>query len=120
MNQDDRMICTLVRWLARKAVKPEWKAMGRRPEHTEVSEIAAATNVYFMEHGEELLNEARAHPVAIQYRHKERMRLARKAVIAEIRERGGRVNSIAPDELNKLIKAYVKDHYWEFAIKEMA
>jgi hypothetical protein len=47
------------------------------------------------------------------------MRLARKAVIAEIRERGGKVNSIAPEELNKLIKAYVKDHCWEFAIKEI-
>jgi hypothetical protein len=85
MNQDDRMICTLVRWLARKAVRAEWKAMGRRPEYAEVSELAAATNVYFIEHREELLNEARAHPVAIHYRHQERMRLARKAVIAEIR-----------------------------------
>jgi hypothetical protein len=59
--------------------------MGRRPEYAEVSELAAATNVYFIEHREELLNEARAHPVAIHYRHQERMRLARKAVIAEIR-----------------------------------
>src|SRR6266568_5687655 len=96
MNQDDRMICTLVRWLARKAVKAEWKAMGRRPEYAEVSEIAAATNVYFIEHREELFREARNHPVAQHYRHQERMRLARKAVIAEIRERGGKVNSIAP------------------------
>ena len=96
MNKEDRAICTLVRWLARKAVKAEWKAMGRRPEYAKVSELAAATNVYFIEHREEWLNEARAHPVAIHYRHQERMRLARKAVIAEIRERGGKVNSIAP------------------------
>ena len=118
MNQDDRMICTLVRWLARKVVRAEWKAMGRRPEYAEVSELAAATNVYFIEHREELLNEARAHPVAIHYRHQERMRLARKAVIAEIRDKGRRVNSIAPEELNRLIESYLKDHRWEFAIKE--
>jgi hypothetical protein len=118
MNQDDRMICTLVRWLARKAVKAEWKAMGRRPEYAEASEIAAATNVYFMEHREELLNEARAHPVAIHYRHQEQMRLARKAVIAEIREKGRKVNSIAPEELRKLVKAYLEDHPWENVVME--
>jgi hypothetical protein len=118
MNRDDRMICTLVRWLASKAIKAEWKAMGRRPEYAEVSEIAEATNVYFIEHRKELLNEARAHPVAIHYRHQERMRLARKAVIAEIRDRGGRVNSIAPEELWKLIEAYLKEHPWEGVIKE--
>jgi hypothetical protein len=87
--------------------------MGRRPEYAEASEIAAATNVYFMEHREELLNEARAHPVAIHYRHQEQMRLARKAVIAEIREKGRKVNSIAPEELRKLVKAYLEEHPWE-------
>ena len=56
--------------------------------------------------------------VAIHYRHQERMRLARKAVIAEIRDKGRRVNSIAPEELNRLIESYLKDHRWEFAIKE--
>jgi len=118
MNKEDRAICTLVRWLARKAVKAEWKAMGRRPEYAEVSEIAEATNVYFMEHREELLNEARAHPVAQQYRHQERMRLARKAVIAEIREKGRKVNSIEPEELKRLIQNYLKEHPWEGVIKE--
>ncbi|SRR6266487_4877136 len=118
MNKEDRAICTLVRWLARKAVKAEWKAMGRRPEYAKVSELAAATNVYFIEHREEWLNEARAHPVAIHYRHQERMRLARKAVIAEIRERGGKVNSIAPEELKRLIQSYLKEHPWEGVIKE--
>jgi hypothetical protein len=53
------------RWLASKAVKAEWKAMGRKPQYAEVSEIAAATNVYFIEHREQLLREARAHPVAV-------------------------------------------------------
>jgi hypothetical protein len=46
------------------------------------------------------------------------LRLAHKAAIAEIRDRGGRVNSIAPEELRKLIEAYVKEHGWEFAIEE--
>jgi hypothetical protein len=118
MNEDDKMICALVRWLARKAVKAEWKAMGRRPQYAEASEIADATNVYFIEHRKELLNEARAHPVTIQFRQQERMRLARKAVIAEIRDKGRRVNSIAPEELNRLIESYLKDHRWELAIKE--
>jgi hypothetical protein len=118
MNKDDRMICTLVRGLARKAVKAEWKAMGRQPQYAEASELAAATNVYFIEHKEELVREARNHPVAIQYRHQERMRLARKAVIAEIREKGRRVNSIAPEELNKLIQRYLQDHPWESALEE--
>jgi hypothetical protein len=118
MNKDDRMICTLVRWLARKAVKAEWKASGRRPERAQPGEIADATNVYFIKHREGLLSEARAHPVVQHYRHQERMRLARKAVIAEIRDRGGRVNSIAPEELRKLVEAYLKEHPWENVIKE--
>jgi hypothetical protein len=46
------------------------------------------------------------------------MRLARKAVIAEIRERGGRVSSIAPEELKKLIGTYLKDHPEESVIAE--
>jgi hypothetical protein len=105
-------VMTLARWIASKAVKAEWKSSGRKPEHMEPSEFAA----YFMEHREELIREARNHPVAQQYRHREQMRLARKAVIAEIREKGRRVNSIAPDELNKLIKAYRR---WESVIREI-
>ena len=106
-------VVTLARWLANKAVKAEMKAMGRRPEHAEISELAAATTAYFVLHRNELIEEARAHPVAIHYRQRERMRLARKAVIAEIRDRGGKVNSIAPEELQKLILAYLKEHPWE-------
>jgi hypothetical protein len=114
MNKDDRAICALVRWLARKAVKAEWKAMGRNPQCAD----AAEANVYFMEHREELVREARAHPVAQQHRHQERMRLARKAVIAEIREKGRKVNSIEPEELKRLIQNYLKEHPWEGVIKE--
>jgi hypothetical protein len=46
------------------------------------------------------------------------MRLARKAVIAEIRERGRKVNSIEPAEIKKLVEAYLKHHRWESAIME--
>jgi hypothetical protein len=52
-------VLTLARWLAKKAVKAEMRAMGRRPERTEASEIAEATNVYFIEHRNELMKEAR-------------------------------------------------------------
>ncbi len=113
------VVMTLARWLARKAVKAEWKTSGRNPQYAEASEIAAASNVYFMEHRNELLEEAWEHPVAKEYRHKERMRLARKAVIAEIRERGGRVNSIAPEEVRKLIGAYLEEHPEESVIVEI-
>jgi hypothetical protein len=111
-----REVMILARWLAGKAVKAEWKAMGR---NAEASEIAAAANVYFVLHRKELLSEARAHPVAIHYRQQERMRLARKAVIAEIRDRGGRVNSIEPSELKRLIGAYLKEHPEEGVIREI-
>jgi hypothetical protein len=39
-----------------------------------------------------------------------RMRLARKAVIAEIRDKGRKVSSIAPSELQRMIEAYLQDH----------
>jgi vacuolar-type H+-ATPase subunit C/Vma6 len=83
----------------------------------EFSEIARATNVYFMEHRRELIEEAWEHPVAQEYRHQERMRLARKAVISEIRDKGRKVSSIEPAEIRKLIDAYVKDHPEENVIK---
>src|SRR6266849_7085292 len=101
-------LIALARWLARKAVVAEWKAR-----------IAEATKVYLMEHRNELIKEAWEHPVAQEYRHQERMRLARKAVIAEIRERGGKVNSIAPEELRKLVKAYLEEHPWDGVIREI-
>jgi hypothetical protein len=112
MNKDalPRVVLIMARWLARKAVRAEWKAMGRQLQYADASELAAASNVYFIEHREELLKEARNHPVAQHYRHQERMKFARKAVIAEIREKGRKVNSIAPAELRKLIETYLQDH----------
>jgi metal-responsive CopG/Arc/MetJ family transcriptional regulator len=89
--------------------------MGRNPQCADASVIAA----YFVEHRNELIREAWEHPVAQQYRQQERMRLARKALVAAIREKGQRVNSIAPEELNKLIQSYLKDHRWECAIREI-
>jgi hypothetical protein len=61
----------------------------------------------FIEHRNDLLKEAWEHPVAIHYRHQERMKLARKAVIAAIREKGQRVT---PEEVNRLVQRYLKDH----------
>jgi hypothetical protein len=46
------------------------------------------------------------------------MRLARKAVIAEIREKGRRVNSIAPAELRKLVGTYLEEHPEENVLVE--
>ena len=106
-------VMTLARWLASKAVKAEWKATGRKVEFSEVDDATAA---YFREHQQQLLEEACDHPVAKENRRKERMKLAKKVVIAEIRERGGKVNSIAPEELKKLIKAYMEEHPFEGSI----
>jgi hypothetical protein len=110
----NRIVITLARWIASKAVKAEWKSQGRKPK---IGEIDKATTVYFAEHQNELLSEAWEHPGAKEWRQKERMKLARKAVIAEIRDRRGRVNSIDPAELRKLIDAYLKDHPEENTFK---
>jgi hypothetical protein len=60
-------VMTLARWLAKNAVKQELRAMGRRPENAEPSEIGAAANAYFAQHRDELIAEARAHPALIRY-----------------------------------------------------
>jgi hypothetical protein len=103
-------LMTIARWLARKAVKAEWRAEGRKVQYIDIREITAATNQYLGEHKAELIREAWKHPAVVRYRQQQGMRLARKAVIAEIRDRGRKVNSIAPEELQRLIAAYVEDH----------
>ena len=108
-----RYVVTLARWLASKAVKAERKATGRK---VEFSEVADATAAYFREHQQQLLEEAWDHPVAKEYRHRERMKLARKAIIAEIRERGGKVSSIEPAEIRRLVAAYMEEHPFEGCI----
>jgi hypothetical protein len=104
----------LARWLGRVGMKAEWKAQGRNPQYADASDVAA----YFFHHREELLKEAWEHPVAKEYRQRERMKLAKKAVIAEIKDKGRKVKSIAPEELEKLIQSYLKDHQWEGALVE--
>jgi len=64
-------LIALARWLARKAVTAEWKAQGRKVEFVGIAE---ATNVYLMEHRNELIKEAWEHPVAQEYRQQQRMR----------------------------------------------
>jgi hypothetical protein len=108
-----RYVMTLARWLASKAIKAQWKSQGREPG---IGEISKATNVYFTEHEKELIKQAWEHPVAIEYRHKEGMRVARKAMIAEIRK-GRRINSISPEDLQKLLEAYLEEYPEDRVIK---
>jgi hypothetical protein len=70
-----------------------------------------------IEHQNELLSEAWEHPGAKEWRQKERMKLARKAIVAEIRDKGGKVSSIDPQEIKRLIDAYLKDHPEENTFK---
>jgi hypothetical protein len=37
----------------------------------------------------------------------------KRLVRAAIKDKGGNVNSIAPEELEKLVKAYLDEHPWE-------
>jgi NAD(P)-dependent dehydrogenase (short-subunit alcohol dehydrogenase family) len=103
-------LMTLARWLAHKAVKSEWRAQGRKVQYIHPGEITKETNLYLALHKARLMREAWEHPISVRYRQQDRMRLARRAVIAEIRENGRRVSSIAPDELHKLIGKYLEDH----------
>jgi hypothetical protein len=50
---------TLARWLAKKAVKQELKAMGRRPLLIDPVELQKATNLYLVENRGRLREEAR-------------------------------------------------------------
>ena len=89
----NRYVVTLARWIASRTVKAQWKAQGRKPK---IGEIDEATTVYFIEHAGDLIGEAWEHPAAKEWRQKERMKLARKASMAEIRDRRGKVSSIEP------------------------
>jgi hypothetical protein len=61
-------VITLARWLAKKAIKAEWRATGRRPEYIEARELSAAANVYFADYRNELIDEARNHPALLRLR----------------------------------------------------
>ena len=73
-------VVTIARWLAAKAIRAEWRAKGRRPEYADHRELEEAIRAYFTLHRDELIREAWEHPVSVQYRERERLKLARKAV----------------------------------------
>jgi hypothetical protein len=103
-------LITIARYLAKRAVKADGKPQGRKVQYIDIREITAATNLYLGEHKAELMKEAWKHPALVRHRQEQRQRLAQRAVIAAIREKGKRVNSIAPAEIRKLIEAYVAEH----------
>jgi hypothetical protein len=103
-------LITIARYLAKRAVKTEWKAQGRKVQYIEAREITKASDLYLLRHKAELIKEAWKHPVVVRHRQQQRQRLAQRVVIEAIRQKGQRVNSIAPEELQKLIEAYVEDH----------
>jgi hypothetical protein len=55
--------------------------------------------------------------LAVAWGEQKRQDLARKAVIAEIRDKGRKVNSIEPSELRRMIEGYLEDHPEENVIK---
>jgi hypothetical protein len=64
MKTDDRvqalvMLETLARWLAKKHVRNEWKAMGRMSLDIDPVELAKATSLYLSENRARLREEAR-------------------------------------------------------------
>jgi hypothetical protein len=65
------------------------------------------------------MREAWEHPITVRHRQQGRMRLARKAVIAQIREKGQRVSSIAPADLERMIGAYLEDHPEVIGFREL-
>jgi hypothetical protein len=105
-----RQLVTIARYLARKAIRAEWKAEGRKVQYIDIRELTQASNFYLREHKAELMKQAWKHPAVIRHRQQQGQRLAQRAVISAIKQKGQRVNSIAPDELQKLIADYVEDH----------
>jgi hypothetical protein len=103
-------LITIARYLAKRAVKAEWRAQGRKVQYIQAREITKASNIYLLRHKAELLREAWKHPALVRHRQQQRQRLAQRAVISAIRQKGQRVNSIAPSELQKLIADYVDEH----------
>jgi len=103
-------LITIARYLAKRAVKTEWRAQGRKVQYIDIREITNATNTYLGEHKAELLREAWRHPALVRHRQQQGQRLAQRAVISAIRQKGQRVNSIAPEELQKLVREYVEEH----------
>src|SRR5262245_28224054 len=106
LSQENRAmhLLTFVRWLARK---------DRKAPRTDLKPVPTAQEIEDYLILVELMKEAWEEQSA---RKPERMSLARKAVIAEIRDKGRKVNSIAPEELQRLIVAYLREHLEENVI----
>jgi hypothetical protein len=111
-----RHLMTLARWLAQKAVKAQFKRRGIKV--IDAKDLTETGNVHLVLHPE-LMTEAWEHPYTKQLRLQRRLSLARKAVIAEIRDKGRKVNSIAPQELRKLIETYLSEHPEENVVREI-
>jgi hypothetical protein len=108
MRTSMQQLITIARYLARKTVRAEWKAQGRKVQYINIRELTQASDLYLREHKAELMKQAWKHPAVVRHRQQQRQRLAQRAVISAIGQKGQRVNSIAPSELQKLIAAYVE------------
>jgi hypothetical protein len=102
---------TLARCLARKAVKEEWRAQGRKVQYIHPSEITKASNRYLEEHRNELMMEAAQRficgtPFETRARQERWKTLVKEAIRAE----GGKVVSIAPADLRKLVEAFLQEN----------
>jgi hypothetical protein len=62
----DTNVITLARWLARKRIRTELRAMGHRLERIEARKLSEAANAYFIAYREELIAEAMEHPALIR------------------------------------------------------
>ena len=93
-------LLTFARWLARKDRKAPRTAV---PTAQEIEDYLILV---------ELMKEAWEEQSS---RKPGRMSLARKAVIAEIRDKGRKVSSIAPEEIQRLTVAYLREHLEESA-----
>jgi 4-alpha-glucanotransferase len=103
-------LITIARYLAKRAIKDEWRAQGRKVQYINIRELTQASDSYLREHKAKLMKEAWKHPALVRHRQQQGQRLTQRAVIEAIRQKGQRINSIAPDELQKLVREYVEEH----------
>jgi hypothetical protein len=99
----NRYVVTLARWIAKKAVKAQWKAQGSKEK---IGELSKATDLYFTEHEKELIKQAWEHPIAIEQRPKGQM-------IVEFRKRRW-VKSI---DVGKLFEDYLEEYPEDRVVK---
>jgi hypothetical protein len=117
LDQEHRVhmqLMTLARWLAHKAVKEEWRAQGTKVQYIPISETRAAAKLYLWEHKAELLEQAATRYLEQQqficgtpFETRAMQERWKRLVKEAIRNKGGKVNSIAPGELQKLVTEYL-------------